>query len=98
MRISDWSSDVCSSDLAAKTKVSLVRLSVKVKVRHWMLRKLLAYRAWIPDCQQLAINEHNSLGGHLPPIANRFDQYAKIGRASSRDRVCKYVYISVVAG
>src|SRR3546814_14808424 len=86
MRISDWSSDVCSSDLqAAKTKVSLVRLSVKVKVRHWMLRKLLAYRAWISDCQQLAINEHNSLGGHLPPIAKRFDQYASvIGRSEER--------------
>src|SRR3546814_7444272 len=67
-----------SSVQAAKTKVSLVRLSVKVKVRHWMLRKLLAYRAWISDCQQLAINEHNSLGGHLPPIAKRFDQYASV--------------------
>src|SRR3546814_16960399 len=29
-------------------------------------------------------------------IATHF--FAKIGRASCRDRVCKYVYISVVAG
>src|SRR3546814_17874600 len=67
-----------ASGQAAKTKVSLVRLSVKVKVRHWMLRKLLAYRAWISDCQQLAIHEHNSLGGHLPPIPKRFDQSASV--------------------
>src|SRR3546814_1243327 len=50
-----------ASGQAAKTKVSLVRLSVKVKVRHWMLRKLLAYRAWISDRSEEHTSELQSL-------------------------------------
>src|SRR3546814_15833511 len=89
MRISDWSSDVCSSDLRATRQVDdLGRLRLDLRIA-------------------LVIGEANqSVGvGHVQIIAHqrhaerRVEVFQKkIGRASCRERVCQYVWISVVAG
>src|SRR3546814_1922473 len=87
MRISDWSSDVCSSDLT-KVQVGVPVLFVNEElspglkrggvlnvVRHEL--ELVCEADKIPDDITIDVTE--------------------IGRASCRERVCQYVYISVVA-
>src|SRR3546814_12089888 len=88
LRISDWSSDVCSSDLSGS------RTSPGD----------LACRNGSPDTRaahedrsiDLAINDCLS----SPERDGRIGDVGRgeeIGRASVRARVCQYVYISVVA-
>src|SRR3546814_1512630 len=71
MRISDWSSDVCSSDLAGRA-------------------------GFFDDA-----GYPTGSGWDEVDFPNIGDQHAyaleEIGRASCRERVCQYVYISVVA-
>src|SRR3546814_2920114 len=81
MRISDWSSDVCSSDL-----VEVVRVAGIVT----------------PDVQDDGVARHHGLGvphERLEQAEFRRCQldlalcapHGEIGRASCRERVCKYV-------
>src|SRR3546814_10723919 len=81
MRISDWSSDVCSSDLAAiiLVAVRLVDLALAAK---------LGFLG--PDAH--AIRLDRTVAASLADRA--VDEHAlrrKIGRASCRERVCQYV-------
>src|SRR3546814_12431470 len=92
MRISDWSSDVCSSDLC----------------RRWATR-----RCCRKICRSApGRDRHDSRSGHaqvrsyacfattsqlLKGVRPHSGSIVKIGRASCRERVCQYVYISVVA-
>src|SRR3546814_20985555 len=95
VRISDWSSDVCSSDLATHSVV-LAYLLLDYPRGPIFLSPLIAFfsavllgrrvGAWIV----LAIGFVASV--MLPPVLGDV-----IGRASCRARVCQYVYISVVA-
>src|SRR3546814_18791675 len=126
MRISDWSSDVCSSDLAS-THADYADL------RNWSL-----FEPQFGLCGQplvhlfeAVVNDGPSLIRTRKPVGAstvRFDALCmnpdvrflfqrlqlvmdlmnsgwpsrtypgiQIGRASCRDRVCQYVYISVVA-
>src|SRR3546814_9210546 len=87
MRISDWSSDVCSSDLAESTRgtrsgwlgADLTKESVVVEFGKEQLA---------------AIDElmGNVRARNLPfPEIAREDFSHQIGRASCRERVCQYV-------
>src|SRR3546814_18135628 len=88
MRISDWSSDVCSSDL--------IGIVAQAKDR-------LAGRA-VGDGHP-AVIVGDAVGRPAQPVfgAVLLDHREpalideQIGRASCRERVCPYVYISVVA-
>src|SRR3546814_14367302 len=85
MRISDWSSDVCSSDLC---KV-LSKTSRPV---------LLIFLPSSDQCRLLAQSMPQSGGRQLIAVNPRcLTSVNKIGRASCRERVCQYVEISVVA-
>src|SRR3546814_19757604 len=86
MRISDWSSDVCSSDLAASMVacISLVMCRIPVSSEGGKRRQI-----W-------ASAQRKSRNGALPVMPG--PGMRQIGRASCRDRVCQYVLISVVAG
>src|SRR3546814_18255500 len=90
MRISDWSSDVCSSDLAVELEVlghlggQLARRRDDERARH--ARAGSAARQDVDHGQSEA-------GG----LAGAGLGAAEIGRASCRDRVCQYVSITVVA-
>src|SRR3546814_17557782 len=94
MRISDWSSDVCSSDLGrfvtARTKgLNLHRYAYAGSVR--------IFDAAQPP--QFAIIEAVGIARVRGELRDRAVArgIGKIGRASCRERVCQYVSISVVA-
>src|SRR3546814_18823243 len=96
MRISDWSSDVCSSDLAALQPhpqcpiIGMEELCVVAAIRpadfpadglrHGLYRRPVAAADAVFQRLQFA----HAIG--------------EIGRASCREGVCQYVKISVVAG
>src|SRR3546814_2819907 len=85
MRISDWSSDVCSSDLIDEFEMVLRKGPVRAPEERKQRR--------------LALNGCLYLGHHRPFRAcrNGFERQAQrldaiqIGRASCRERVCQYV-------
>src|SRR3546814_13334959 len=93
MRISDWSSDVCSSDLGPRDR-GLPQV-IHLHVTLYELRQAdgtLIYMAPVPPCF------HPNTGIHEALAAELVADLPQIGGASCRERVCQYVYISVVAG
>src|SRR3546814_16714489 len=90
MRISDWSSDVCSSDLVEGVPVH--------DLEPVLLQRLDVCRA----DQVIAVDGSGAqrVGTSLR-LLDRHDHglgdLGQIGRASCRERVCQYVWISVVA-
>src|SRR3546814_15109586 len=97
MRISDWSSDVCSSDLCAvdrsadPTALACGYFQSGVRVFN-VVDPLQPYEIayYNPPAQtgkglSLQHSLHAWIGGLLPPIADQ------IGRESCRERVCQYV-------
>src|SRR3546814_8148755 len=75
MRISDWSSDVCSSDL------------VRLKLFGDGVAALKRYRAFNDSTLTLGKLRDDGKGGAIA----RFEEVTEIGRASCRERVCQYV-------
>src|SRR3546814_3042749 len=91
MRISDWSSDVCSSDLIIMTDKATVELTSPVAGR--------VTAAHGDPGQQLAVGsplvefEVEGAGNASAEATPALDLPARlqIGRASCRERVCQYV-------
>src|SRR3546814_7713692 len=83
MRISDWSSDVCSSDLLMQGRTTLAiarRLATVQKADRIVVME---------QGRIVAAGRHDSLmaeGGLYARLAR-----LQIGRASCRERVCQYV-------
>src|SRR3546814_2845036 len=96
MRISDWSSDVCSSDL---DEYALVQINLQVKrrsLRRGLIIDLNAavralahqrYEAGYIIAQTRAHDARHRRRPCLSPVAHRPTN--KIGRASCRERVCQ---------
>src|SRR3546814_2270836 len=87
MRISDWSSDVCSSDLKARQKARerLARASCRDEQR---MLAALRYR------EHLGLMPPDPPAARGKPVGERDgERHGKdeIGRASCRERVCQYV-------
>src|SRR3546814_13958590 len=109
MLISDWSSDVCSSDLSWQKGCGAVSKTIHCpisprKSRHCELEKPdrlqveieLAYIRRTSQVLLVARARRTEVRGQY----NSSDQNqisTQIGRASCRERVCQYVKISVVA-
>src|SRR3546814_13957779 len=96
MRISDWSSDVCSSDLAAfdaSWRLALAVGSVMALVTLAGHYGVLSGYDLSADEQlanfDAAILAKGQLVAPLPPMW--WDHADEIGRASGRERVCQYV-------
>src|SRR3546814_14729305 len=95
MRISDWSSDVCSSDLEDLPAPKFVNDDP---------RHLAGVDDGLCDRDRECDNFVESLAVENPePVRSSdfnemFATGLEIGRASCRERVCQYVEISVVAG
>src|SRR3546814_7843516 len=94
MRISDWSSDVCSSDLAGKQQGGAGRLGNRRHIVHVVKQHLiLDLHAFVGRCD---VRENGGsapdvyLAGE-PEIERRRRPVQKLGRASCRERVCQYV-------
>src|SRR3546814_13502331 len=103
MRISDWSSDVCSSDLKAQPGQHICHL-LKLPTpsqRHGGSTPL--GRGEICPSSTLLRSTNNFAGSWfrfrsiLPWLRRFLISSKKIGRASCRERVCQFVSISVVA-
>src|SRR3546814_5016932 len=79
MRISDWSSDVCSSDLSAVSGADAVVIDLDHEMGASQREDARERaRAW--------------LGSHrLQVVEGRHFTRWEIGRASCRERVCQYV-------
>src|SRR3546814_3133372 len=75
MRISDWSSDVCSSDLASSAAAMLATSSAETGAGGWVDIDVVPARKI--DLLSLTNGMMTVLG--------------QIGRASCRERVCQYV-------
>src|SRR3546814_15138714 len=87
MRISDWSSDVCSSDLTG------VRVVMDVLITP------IERRGRPGPCRVLPFSLcQKTVGARFCGRARRLRETLQIGRESRRERVCQYVSISVVAG
>src|SRR3546814_21133415 len=91
MRISDWSSDVCSSDLRDQTFVA-ENSEHQIAPRGRALR--IAPRVVVRRPLDHADQQRDLL---RPQLVQRLVEIEKIGRASCREGECHYVYISVVA-
>src|SRR3546814_2794603 len=98
MRIRDWSSDVCSSDLGADQGISSVphRHSVTDKrqgvVRNRLrMSKLQAYELVDRFVVDHITHELRGVVSRLLLCRPANNMTASLGRASCRDRVCKYV-------
>src|SRR3546814_14540906 len=83
MRISDWSSDVCSSDLAAVEHAGALDEVAKLAN---IARPVVPHQ----QCHRRFVEAAFGVGGHLA-------LKMEIGRASCWERVCPYVLFSVVA-
>src|SRR3546814_12750086 len=106
MRISDWSSDVCSSDLGAEHRgqyiVEIMRDTARELADRLHLRRLrdLALEARFL-ARILEAEQHRRLA--QPAHSDDAHRYRiaalprETGRASCRERVCQYVSITVVA-
>src|SRR3546814_15666951 len=101
MRISDWSSDVCSSDLVRSAGTGPIfivtgarrRIEMGFLVLSGMLSSLIS--GMFEDGNYRAIGRDISILGELPWLNHGTSDSkrvsAKIGRASCRERVCQYV-------
>src|SRR3546814_18457635 len=91
MRISDWSSDVCSSDLFGPSKEENYgawgekTAAVRTDLRY---DEILAQKGY----------DHRRQDSHLLTLSVDNATRAEIGRAACRVRVCQSVLIEVVAG
>src|SRR3546814_13742957 len=103
MRISDWSSDVCSSDLvatpllsAAMDTVTEARLAIAIAREGGL--GILHRNASIEEQASMVDRVKRSESGLITdPITTTPDATIEeeIGRASCRERGCQYVYIQV---
>src|SRR3546814_20961044 len=98
MRISDWSSDVCSSDLGRSVGSALAD-GVAGTQKNVLPIGLLAVVAFVGVfvfalVAMLVILLLAAIGGLVHPV---LAMLLELGRGSWRERVCQYVYISVVA-
>src|SRR3546814_5317296 len=89
MRISDWSSDVCSSDLKVREAVDVI--VVKVGESH-NVEVVSIYSSQIL-LQFVGKIDPRFEGVVRVVVVRIIDQHflAEIGRASCRERVCQYV-------
>src|SRR3546814_10168434 len=86
LRISDWSSDVCSSEL-------ILGEDFLVSGVHLVAVRLERLRDHAPSAEG-----HDRTLERRIRLKPDDDLVGEIGRAPCRERVCQYVSISVVAG
>src|SRR3546814_19919567 len=93
MRISDWSSDVCSSDLEALTPPAVSSLEASGAGHGEANTAVTKFQNLLHSASVNLVKRFEI----LPDQAGAYIAWLKIGRASCRERVCKYVSLSVVA-
>src|SRR3546814_19197469 len=109
MRISDWSSDVCSSDLphrrtpkatspkASRRKRDNLIATPRASFPNPRNNKSLCFRVHDERGPQYRATDRNRRQPHPRQLRPR-PRRRELGRGACRERVCQYVYISVVSG
>src|SRR3546814_6935582 len=87
MRISDWSSDVCSSDLLEGTGAKFDTLN-RVDMTQAERRYAPAYKAGMLIQPEKDYKKAGLMRGETYTV-----KQAQIGRAACRDRACRHEYI-----
>src|SRR3546814_2671683 len=82
MRISDWSSDVCSSDLLSSQPLSAPSVQVDPQNLAYVI-----YTSGSTGNPKGVSVAHGPLAMHCQAIGERYEM--QIGRASCRERVCQ---------
>src|SRR3546814_17679986 len=95
MRISDWSSDVCSSDLAGCRRLLAGDRAAQGGGAVHRADRLPRHQEGRPESRADRAIRPVAVPHAVPGRRTRRSGY-KIGRASCRERVCQYVEISVV--
>src|SRR3546814_3811194 len=95
MRISDWSSDVCSSDLKDQRIIVIGRNLIESGGGSDRRAFFVVYRPL--DLALLDRCEGHLRAEIVQHVARAEEFVLQIGRASCRERVCQYGWISVVA-
>src|SRR3546814_4980267 len=92
MRISDWSSDVCSSDLLALVHEDRARRSGRRrrKIRRVSHDDVCGLAAAL-EAHTLHVGAGGGFQDRPSDFSGAGEGDAEIGRASCRDRVCQYV-------
>src|SRR3546814_9434522 len=91
MRISDWSSDVCSSDLFTKTGTE-IGAAAPLFTEGVAGRGLHLVRSSRTHCGDVRQRRRPcNVAGDPAPAGQRRCGIVEIGRASCRERVCQYV-------
>src|SRR3546814_18128168 len=96
MRISDWSSDVCSSDLLVCGLLGHRHLVRADERRRGQSGEVILGEAGLDLLVGLALVAGQGVGLHSEERQQR-GAGVQIGRASCRESVCQYVSISGVA-
>src|SRR3546814_19516271 len=98
MRISDWSSDVCSSDLADVIAGGIIPAGMEMMDRLAIEAAEAFVKVGYPlDVEALLIVELDGVGAECDHLIDEVTRIAgangstKIGRASCRERVCQDV-------
>src|SRR3546814_2028594 len=86
MRISDWSSDVCSSDLVARA-VDSPAIKILADLYHEQIQAGNLINTLGTCWDEIGYVQFGDNPGRKEPGSGEI----KIGRASCRERVCKYV-------
>src|SRR3546814_15408894 len=97
MRISDWSSDVCSSDLPAESEVMPSQADTRSRVTREIglnIPILSSAMDTVTDADMAIVMAQ--LGG-IGVLHRNVTIEEQIGSASCRERVCKDVSLAVVA-
>src|SRR3546814_9452359 len=100
MRIRDWSSDVCSSDLPDRLAEEFARVARRAEQRLVWRDAETHHRAQVEvEAHRDEIDRRIGAGNDAPAIAHRladlgdvaFEHREQIGRGAGRGRVCPYV-------
>src|SRR3546814_13825880 len=95
MRISDWSSDVCSSDLGLVGRFGNALDDMAAKIRD--LSAVASDIAAASREQAIGLDQVNTAVGQMDETTQRNGAAVEIGRASWRERGWQDVEITVVA-
>src|SRR3546814_16100472 len=106
MRISDWSSDVCSSDLGGGSQrwlnLGIINLQPSELTKVTIVIALARFYAQLPPGNTRTFTALwpalVMIGLPAGLVLLQPDLRTKTGRASRRGRVCQTLWISVVAG
>src|SRR3546814_21135847 len=110
MRISDWSSDVCSSDLTYKAlgtepfwalQIENGKMTFQTPHGPTVIATAIqagpSFNGWRSTSEPLSVDITFAVCSD-GMSDGRYHDTVNIGRRSGRERVCKYVEIGVVAG